>query len=73
MGIFIKIPPKDDEYDLLMLPEKKEGWVNVYRDCDGANITRDDNIYSSKEAAIASAQIIDGNNYVATTKINWEE
>ena len=63
--------PKDK--DLMMLPEKKEGWVNVYRDCDGANITKDDNIYSSKEAAMASAQIIDRDNYVATTKINWEE
>lgn len=66
----------DDEergYDLMMYPEKKEGWVNVYRDCDGANITKDDNIYSSREAAIASAQFIDGNHYVATTKINWEE
>ena len=59
--------------DLMMLPEKKEGWVNVYRDCDGANITKDDNICSSKEAAMASAQIIDRDNYVATTKINWEE
>ena len=47
--------------------------MNVYRDCDGVNITKDDNIYSSKEAAIASAQIIDENSYVATTKINWEE
>ena len=59
--------------DLMMLPEKKEGWVNIYRDCNGANITKDDNIYSSKEAAIASAQIIDRDNYVATTIINWEE
>ena len=59
--------------DLLMLPEKKEGWVNVYRDCDGVNITKDDNIYSSKDAAIASAQIIDRDNYVATTIIKWEE
>ena len=59
--------------DLMMLPEKKEGWVNVYRDCNGMNITKDDNIYSSKEAAIASAQIIDRDNYVATTIINWEE
>ena len=60
-------------YDLMMLPEKKEGWVNVYRDCDGANITKDDNIYSSKEAAMASAQVIDRDNYVATTIIKWEE
>lgn len=63
----------ENDGDLMLLPEKKEGWVNVYRDCDGANITKDDNIYSSKEAAMASAQIIDGNSYVATTKINWEE
>ena len=63
----------ENDGDLMMLSEKKEGWVNVYRDCDGANITKDDNIYSSKEAAMASAQIIDGNSYVATTKINWEE
>ena len=64
---------KEDHRDLMMLPEKREGWVNVYRDCDGANITKDDNIYSSKEAAMASAQFIDENSYVATTKINWEE
>ena len=63
----------EGELDLMMLPEKKEGWVNVYRDCDGANITKDDNIYSSKEAAMASAQVIDRDNYVATTIINWEE
>ena len=63
----------ENDGDLMMLPEKKEGWVNVYRDCDGANITKDDNIYSSKDAAIASAQIIDRDNYVATTIIKWEE
>ena len=64
---------ENPDNDLIMLPEKKEGWVNVYRDCDGANITKDDNIYSSKDAAIGSAQVIDRDNYVATTKINWEE
>ena len=63
----------ENNNDLMMLPEKKEGWVNVYRDCDGANITKDDNIYSSKDAAIASAQIIDRDSYVSTAKINWEE
>lgn len=61
------------DHDLMMLPEKKEGWVNVYRDCDGVNITENDNIYSSEEAAIASAQIINKDGYVATTKITWEE
>ena len=63
---------ENPDNDLMMLPEKHEGWVNVYRDCDGVNITKDDNIYSSREAAIASAQFIDRDNYVATTIINWE-
>lgn len=72
-GLFNKYGDCQHDDDLMMLPEKKEGWVNVYRDCYGANITKDDNIYSSREAAIASAQFIDGNHYVATTKINWEE
>lgn len=72
-GLFNKYGDCQHDDDLMMLLEKKEGWVNVYRDCDGANITKDDNIYSSREAAIASAQFIDGNHYVATTKINWEE
>lgn len=60
-------------YDLMMLPEKKDGWINIYRDCDGVNITKDDNIYSLKDAAIASAQMIDRDNYVTTIKIQWEE
>ena len=72
-GMFNKYGDCRHDDDLMMLPEKKEGWVNVYRDCDGANMTKDDNIYSSKEAAIASAHFIDGNSYVATTIIRWEE
>lgn len=64
---------KSSNNELVMFSEKKEGWVNVYRDCDGANITKDDNIYSSKDAAIACAQIIDRDNYVATTIIKWKE
>ena len=72
-GLFNKYGDYKHDDDLMMLPERKEGWVNIYRDCEGMNITRDDNIYSSKEAAIASAQIIDGNNYIATSKVEWEE
>ena len=63
----------ESDLDLMMYPEKKEGWVNIYRDCDGANITENDNIYSSEEDAIASAQIINKDGYIATAKITWEE
>lgn len=47
--------------DLMMLPEKKEGWVNVYKE----------RIYSTKEEAIEATY--DGVTYVDTVKICWEE
>ena len=47
--------------DLMMLPEKKEGWVNVYKE----------RIYSTKEEAIEATY--DGVTYVDTIKISWEE
>ena len=49
------------ELDLMMLPEKKEGWVNVYKE----------RIYSTKEEAIEATY--DGVTYVDTVKIEWEE
>ena len=47
--------------DLMMLPEKKEGWVNVYKE----------RIYSTKEEAIEATY--DGVTYVDTVKVCWEE
>lgn len=56
----------DDEergYDLMMLPERKEGWVNIYAlDC-----------YSSKEEAEANIDQDYEQKYVRTVKIEWEE
>lgn len=49
------------ELDLMMLPEKKEGWVNVYKE----------RIYSTKEEAIEATY--DGVTYVDTVKVCWEE
>ena len=51
--------PSDN--DLMMLPEKKEGWVNVYKE----------RIYSTKEEAIEATY--DGVTYVDTVKVCWEE
>ena len=47
--------------DLMMLPEKKEGWVNVYKE----------RIYSTKEEAIEATY--DSVTYVDTVKVCWEE
>ena len=56
----------EDEYDnqkwdLMMLPKKKEGWVNVYKD----------SVYDTKDEAIDATY--EGRGYIDTVKINWEE
>ena len=45
----------------MMLPEKRSGWVNVYKE----------RIYSTKEEAIEATY--DGATYVDTVKVCWEE
>ena len=55
--------------DLMMLPEKKEGWVNVYYDNDASSHRGCRFIYDTKEEAIKGA----GASYIATIKISWEE
>ena len=48
--------------DLMMLPEKKEGWVNIYDDMK---------MYASEERA--KIGISTERNYITTTKVEWEE
>jgi hypothetical protein len=48
-------------FDLMMLPEKKEGWVNVYKE----------RCYESKEEAIR--HIAPSTHYIGTIKVEWEE
>ena len=48
--------------DLMMLTEKKEGWVNVYSNCLGGP-------YESKECALKQKM----KDCIATVKISWEE
>ena len=52
---------KQNDEDLMMLPEKKEGWINVYKE----------RIYSTKEEAIEATY--DGVTYIDTINISWEE
>ena len=55
----------ENDGDLMMLPERKEGWVNVYK--DGLLGTR---VHNTKKEAFDNASPKD---YVATVKIEWEE
>ena len=58
--------PKDE--DLMMLPERKEGWVNVYNSL--GVVTFSHNPYDTKKEALANVKPKD---YVDTVKISWEE
>ena len=56
---------RDRDEMLMMLPEKKEGWVNVYK---GGLL--DTKSYNTRKEAFDKASPKD---YVDTIKINWEE
>lgn len=58
------------ELDLMMLPEKKEGWINVYKVGDSTYVT-DENIYETKEEAIYAGK--ENTTYVASSVTEWEE
>ena len=59
-------------YDLMMLHEKKEGWVNVYKSefDDFPAILGAGYVYNTKEEAINNAV---SDITIATVKIQWEE
>ena len=62
-------PYKDD---LMMLPQKKEGWVNLYKSYNvGKKIPCMASIYPTKEEAKKTSVV--GFDYVDTVKIEWEE
>ena len=60
---------RETNNDLMMLPEKKEGWVNIYYD-GGTYYSK--YIYKTEKEATGQADTISPN-HVATVKIEWEE
>lgn len=61
-----KCADSENNNDLMILPEKKEGWVNVYK--DGDNNYRS-TIYTNEKVALSRK----GSACLATVKIEWEE
>ena len=59
---------RDCEVDLLFAPEKKSGWINVYRGNGGYNTFVCNRIFETKEEAQRKKRDI-----IATIKIEWEE
>lgn len=58
--------------DLMMLSEKKEGWVNVYYDNDAPSHREASWVYDKEEEAIKVGKE-HGSCYIATVRIEWEE
>ena len=66
-GEFYEHQDIDCELDLFFVPEKREGWTNVYE--EGTNRYLDGCICSTEE----EAKRIRGCGYITTIKIEWEE
>lgn len=66
---------KTDSYgssaDLFFAPEKKEGWINIYKYNLSSLITPGLQVYNTKEEA--EAVVGDRSDYISTVKIQWEE
>lgn len=58
------------DIDLVFVSEKKEGWINLYRTETSSQYVTS-NPYDSEEKAIEIGRTSE--NYIATTKIEWEE
>ncbi|MCF0114068.1 MAG: hypothetical protein HUJ56_01855 [Erysipelotrichaceae bacterium] len=63
-----------DPLDLVMVPDKKKGWINIYKDRsnDAAPAHTGSYIHKSKESALKGAAGRDGT-YITTIEIEWEE
>ena len=59
---------RTSEYDLFFAPERKEGWVNLYKNDIGHIYTG--SVFDSKEEA---ESYLSRKDYLATVKIEWEE
>lgn len=66
------------ENDLMMLPEKKEGWINIYN-ADTTFYYVDGRVFDTKDEAVKEAkeevekEQREKNEYIDTIRVEWEE
>jgi len=56
-----------NKYDLMMLPQKKEGWLNIYKDFEDTVCC----VYPTEKEALEDGET--EKDYITTIKIEWEE
>ena len=70
--------PTPREDDLMMLPEKKEGWINIYN-ADTTFYYVDGRVFETKDEAVKEAkeevekEQREKNEYIDTIRVEWEE
>ena len=62
---------KQNDEDLMMLPEKKEGWINIIKTEDGGYCCKGEVHSDYNDAFIENINVLD--NRGITVKIEWEE
>ena len=66
------------ELDLMILPEKKEGWINIYN-ADTTFYYVDGRVFDTKDEAVKEAkeevekEQREKNEYIDTIRVEWEE
>lgn len=60
-----------DDSDLFFVPEKREGWINIFKGSNGNAFLGNSRIFESKEEAEEYGKSCEC--YVATVKIEWEQ
>lgn len=67
-GKFNTYQNRDTELDLFFAPQKKEGWINLFK---VNSVTTTGEVYNTEEeakSAIAKSLV-----YISTVKVEWEE
>ena len=66
------------DHDLMMLPEKKDGWINIYN-ADTTFYYADGRVFETKDEAVQEAkeevekEQREKNEYIDTIRVEWEE
>ena len=66
------MPNMSTDFDLFFAPEKKEGWINIFKGVSNDNcFVGPTRIFKTKEHAEELGKDVSG--YITTIKIDWEE